>query len=243
VRPLVVLPTYCEAENVVDVLERLRAAVPHADVLVVDDASPDGTAAVARREAERLGRITVLDRAGKGGLGAAYRAGFTHGLDLGYDVLVEIDADLSHDPAALPQLLSAVERGADLAIGSRYVPGGSIPDWPWHRRALSRWGNRYAAFALGIRTSDATSGYRAYRADTLKAADYLTTRATGYAFQIELVYRVIRGGGTVAEVPITFVDRTRGGSKMSLRIAAEAMLLVTGWGVLDRLRRVRRSRR
>ena len=160
-RALVVLPTYDEASNIVEVLERLRAAVPEATVLVVDDASPDGTADLVESVAERLGPVSVMRRPAKSGLGSAYRDGFRQGLQEGFDVLVEMDSDLSHDPAALPSLLAAAADGAALALGSRYIPGGSIPDWSWHRRALSRWGNRYAAAVLGIDVNDATSGYRA----------------------------------------------------------------------------------
>jgi glycosyltransferase involved in cell wall biosynthesis len=149
-------------------------------------------------------------------------------------VLVQIDADLSHDPAALPTLLARLDEGADLVIGSRYVPGGSVPHWPLHRRALSRFGNRYTSFALHTGVNDATAGYRAYRADVLRRVRYDTTRAVGYGFQIELAYRVSRAGGKIVEVPITFTDRTRGQSKMSPKIAAEELLLVTWWGIRDR---------
>ena len=236
---LVVVPTYLEAENIEEFLQRVRAAVAAADVLVVDDGSPDGTADLATAVGRQLGNIEVLRRSGKSGLGAAYRAGFALGLERAYDTLVEIDADLSHDPGSLPTMLRALEQGADLVIGSRYVPGGDIPDWPRHRHAISRWGNRYAAFVLGLRVHDATAGYRAYRAAALKDADYETTSATGYAFQIELAYRISRAGGAITEVPIVFVDRTRGKSKMSLRIAIEAMLLVTWWAIRDRVLRRR----
>jgi dolichol-phosphate mannosyltransferase len=235
VRTLVVLPTYQEAANVAAVLARLRAAVPDATVLVVDDASPDGTADLAEEASRRLGNIEVLRRPGKDGLGSAYRAGFARGLDLGFEVMVEMDADLSHDPAALPALLAAVEGGADLAIGSRYVPGGAIPDWPRIRRFVSVAGNRYAAFMLRLHVRDATAGFRAYRADILRRIDLPAIRADGYGFQVEMVYRVERLGGTVVEVPITFTDRVEGVSKMSGRIVLEALLLVTGWGIRDRL--------
>jgi dolichol-phosphate mannosyltransferase len=240
-RTLVIAPTFLEAENIEEFLRRLRAAVPDADVLVVDDNSPDGTADLAEVAGRELGRVEVLRRPTKTGLGTAYRAGFTVGTERGYAVLVQIDADLSHDPRALPSLLQALNEGADLAIGSRYVPGGSIPHWPWLRRALSRYGNRYAGFVLGTDIADATSGYRAYRADTLKAIDFATTRAKGYGFQIETAYRVWRWGGRIAEVPIIFTDRVRGHSKMTWRIAAEELSLVTWWGVRDRLR-ARRAR-
>ncbi len=239
VRTLVVLPTYEEAENIAEVLRRLRAAVPAADVLVVDDSSPDGTAAVAKAAGHELGGVDVAIRPGKAGLGSAYRHGFREGLDHGYDVLVEMDSDLSHDPAALPALLKAVEAGADLAIGSRYIPGGSIPHWPLHRRSLSRWGNRYAARMLRLPVRDSTSGFRAYRAGALRSIDLEAVRADGYGFQIEMAYRVARLGGQIAETPIEFRDRERGNSKMSARIVGEALALVTWWGLRDRLVRRR----
>jgi dolichol-phosphate mannosyltransferase len=238
-RVLVVTPTYLEAENIEEALRRLRSAVPEADVLVVDDNSPDGTADVAEALAPELGKVEVLRRPTKTGLGTAYRAGFTVGVERGYDVLVQMDADLSHDAAALPGLLAAVEGGADLAIGSRYVPGVSVPHWPWLRRALSKWGNWYAGFVLGTPVKDATAGYRVYRADTLKAIDYSSTRATGYGIQIELAYRVWRWGGSIVELPIIFTDRVKGASKMTWRIALEELGLVTWWGVRDRWRRRR----
>ncbi len=241
-RTLVVLPTYEEAENIAEVLRRLKAAVPAADVLVVDDASPDGTAEIAKAAGAELGGVDVMIRAGKAGLGSAYRAGFAEGIRQGYDVLVEMDSDLSHDPAALPTLLRAVEAGADLAVGSRYIPGGSIPEWSFRRRALSRWGNRYAGMALDLPLADATSGYRAYLADTVAGLDLPTVRADGYGFQIEMAYRVARRGGRIVEVPIEFVDRERGTSKMSTRIIVEALLLVTWWGVRDYPSRVRARR-
>ncbi|MGH9266086.1 MAG: polyprenol monophosphomannose synthase [Acidimicrobiales bacterium] len=235
-RALVVLPTYQEAENVAEVLRRLRAAAPAVDVLVVDDSSPDGTAAIAKAAGHEVGGVDVLIRPTKSGLGSAYRAGFAEGLARGYDVLVEMDSDLSHDPARLPSLLRAVEAGADLAVGSRYVPGGTIPNWPVHRRLLSRWGNRYADLALGLSVRDATSGYRAYRADALRGIDLHSVRADGYGFQIEMAYRVASHGGQIVELPIEFVDREKGTSKMSFRIIAEALVLVSWWGLRDRLR-------
>jgi len=238
-RPLIVTPTYQEAENIGAFLRRVRDAVPAADILVVDDNSPDGTADLAQKFAAELGRIDVLRRPKKIGLGDAYRAGFTAGIERGYDVLVQIDADLSHDPSALPMLLEQIDDGADAVIGSRYVPGGSIPHWPWPRRALSKWGNRYTAFVLGMPIKDATSGYRAYRADILKSVDYGSTRAKGYGFQMELAYRVRRVGGRIVEVPITFTDRVRGHSKLTLTVAAEELTLVTWWGVRDRVLRKR----
>lgn len=238
-RPLVVIPTYNEAENVVDVLEQTRSAVPAASILVVDDGSPDGTADLVDAQAAALGEVHVLRRTEKNGLGAAYKAGFAWGFEHGFDVMVEMDADLSHDPAALPTLLAHVDAGADLAIGSRYVPGGSIPDWAWHRKALSRWGNRYVDAMLGLDVADATAGYRAYRASMLEAMELSSVRAEGYGFQIEMTRRVIHLGGTIVETPISFTDRTRGTSKMSGRIIVEALALVTWWGLTDRLARRR----
>ncbi len=245
-RVLVVLPTFDEAANIEEVLRRLHAAVPDAHVLVVDDSSPDGTADIAERVGAELTApddtvlVEVMRRPAKSGLGSAYREGFRHGLINGFDVMVEMDSDLSHDPAALPTLLAAVEGGADLAIGSRYIPGGSIPDWSWHRRALSRWGNRYAAFVLGNDVADATSGYRAYRSSALAAVDFHTVRADGYGFQIEMAYRVLQTGGSIEEVPISFVDRIRGTSKMSGWIVVEALVLVTWWRIRDRVLRIGR---
>ncbi len=217
----------------------MRGAVPAASVLVVDDNSPDGTADLAERCAATLGGIEVLRRPAKAGLGSAYRAGFAHGLAAGHLALVEMDADLSHDPDDLVRLLGAVADGADLAIGSRYVPGGSTPEWPLHRRLLSRWANRYAGVVLGLPVRDTTAGFRAYRADLLERIDFGDSRADGYAFQVELTYSAHRAGGRIVEVPISFSDRVRGTSKMSGRIVVEAMLLVTWWGVRDRVLRRR----
>lgn len=242
-RALIVLPTYNEAENIDDVLRRVRAVVPEADVLVVDDGSPDGTADLASALDEELGRITVMRRAEKNGLGAAYRAGFAWGLDHGFEAMVEMDSDLSHDPAALPSLLTALDLAADLVIGSRYVPGGSIPEWSWYRRALSRWGNRYAAGLLGLAVNDATAGFRAYRASTLRAIDLDAVVAEGYGFQIEMTYQVVGLGGRIVEVPIAFTDRVRGTSKMSTRIVFEAFGLVTWWAIRDRVLGGARRRR
>ncbi|HEY6319403.1 MAG TPA: polyprenol monophosphomannose synthase [Acidimicrobiia bacterium] len=236
-RTLIVTPTYQEADNIEEFLRRCRAAVPDADILVVDDSSPDGTAAIAERVAGELGQITLLHRATKEGLGEAYRAGLAWGIDRGYDVLVQIDADLSHDPTVIPALRRAVTDGAAMAIGSRYVPGGVIPHWPWFRRMLSRYGNRYAGFVLGLKARDATAGYRAYTAEALQTIDFRHSRAKGYGFQIEIAYRIRRHGGTIVEVPIVFTDRVRGHSKMTWGIFGEELLLVTWWGVRDRLLR------
>ena len=233
-KTLVVLPTYDEAANIVEVVRRIRSAVPAATVLVVDDNSPDGTADLAQATGAEVGQVEVLRRRGKGGLGRAYRAGFAWGLERGYEVLIEMDADLSHDPASLPDLLQAVDDGADAVIGSRYVAGGTIPEWVWHRRALSRWGNRYAAFVLGLKVADATAGFRAYRGSLLERLDLGGIRADGYGFQIEMTYLAAQAGGAIREVPIAFRDRARGESKMSTNIVVEALLLVTWWAVRDR---------
>jgi dolichol-phosphate mannosyltransferase len=235
-RVLVCTPTFIEATNISELLHRVRAALPDADILVLDDNSPDGTADVAEKVAAEVGFVEVLRRPEKRGLGEAYRAGFAVGVARGYDIIVQIDADLSHDPAVLPQLIAAVEGGADLAIGSRYVPGGSTPFWPWRRKALSRYGNLYAGYMLRTNVNDNSAGFRAFKTDTLKAVSYDTTRAKGYGFQLELTYRVSRIGGTVAEVPITFTDRVRGNSKMSLSVMVEEMILMSWWGVRDRVR-------
>ena len=241
--PLVIIPTYQEAENIADVLTRVRASAPEADILVVDDGSPDGTADLAEATAEQLGQIHVLRRSAKSGLGPSYRAGFAWGMERGHPVMLEMDADLSHDPAMLPVLIAAVtEGGADLAIGSRYVPGGAVPGWPAHRRLLSQWGNRYVGFMLHMPVRDATAGFRAYTTPILEKLGLDQVRADGYGFQIEMAYEVNKAGGTIKEVPIVFRDRVRGVSKMHPNIIGEALWLVTCWGVRDRVRRVRRRR-
>jgi dolichol-phosphate mannosyltransferase len=235
--PLIVIPTYNERTTIIRLLAQLRETVPGASILVVDDGSPDGTAEAVESAAGELGAIHLLRRPQKCGLGSAYRDGFAWGLARGFGVLVEMDADMSHDPHEIPRLLSAIEGGADLAVGSRYVPGGLIPQWSRRRKLLSRLGNRYASAVLGIGVSDATSGFRAFRAGTLRSLDLANTRADGYGFQIETAWRVSRVGGSVIEVPITFVDRTEGQSKMSMRIVVEALALVTWWGFRQRLSR------
>jgi dolichol-phosphate mannosyltransferase len=240
-RPLIVLPTFNEAENIAEVLRRVRAAVPGAAILVVDDSSPDGTAGIARAMAAEVGAVDILSRPQKSGLGSAYRDGFKWGRERGFDVLVEMDSDFSHDPADLPRLLKAVEEGADLVIGSRYVPGGQIPHWPWHRRALSKYGNRYSAGMLRLDVRDLTAGYRAYRGEMLDRMDIDAVRAEGYGFQVEMTYFVANAGGRIVEIPIKFVDRVRGTSKMSSAIVVEAMGLVTWWGIRDRVRRTRKA--
>jgi dolichol-phosphate mannosyltransferase len=242
-RVLVVLPTYNEAANIDTVLRRIRAALPDAGVLVVDDGSPDGTAEMAERLGTELGHVEVMRRAEKAGLGSAYRAGFAWGLERGWDAFVEMDADLSHDPGALPSLVEPLASGYDLSVGSRYVPGGSIPNWTWHRRLLSRGGNVYAAALLGLGVTDSTSGFRAYRADILQKLDLAAIHAEGYGFQIEMVYQVLEHGGLVTEVPIRFVDRVEGKSKMSMAIVVEALLLVTWWALKRGARVLVRGRR
>jgi dolichol-phosphate mannosyltransferase len=242
-RVWVTVPTYEEAENIELLVRRVREAVPDAHILVVDDNSSDGTAEKAEALGAELGGIEVLRRPKKMGLGSAYRAGHAVGIARGFDVMIQIDADLSHNPTDLPRLLAAVDRGADLALGSRYTPGGSVPNWPRHRLALSVMGNRYAAFCLGIDVRDTTAGYRAYRASILHAVDFDTTHSTGYGFQIEMTHRVLNAGGKVEEIPIAFTDRVRGNSKMSWRIVVEAMALVTWWGLRDRVLRRDRFKR
>ena len=227
----VVIPTYQEAGNILAVLEQVRGALPEADLVVVDDASPDGTADLAEAAGIRLGGVTVLRRPAKAGLGAAYRDTFLWALAHGYGVVATMDADLSHDPAALPALVGAVADGADLAIGSRYVTNGSTPGWGVHRRLISRLGNHYSNLLLGLRVSDATSGYRAYRASCLRAIDVAGIQADGYGAQVELAYRVARAGGRVVEVPICFHERRWGDSKMSPAIVGEALWMVTRLGL------------
>jgi dolichol-phosphate mannosyltransferase len=228
---LVVLPTYNESENVERVLRRISDSLEGATVLVVDDGSPDGTADIAEKLGEELGGIEIMRREGKSGLGSAYRAGFRWGLDHGFDACIEMDADLSHEPEALPSLVSALGPNCELAVGSRYIPGGSIPNWAWHRRLLSRGGNIYASALLGLGVADSTSGFRAYAATLLDRIDLDKIRADGYGFQIEMTYQSKRAGGEVVEVPIRFVDRVDGESKMSMFIVVEALGLVTWWGL------------
>jgi len=228
---LVVIPTYNEALTIETVLLGIRQALPHASVLVVDDGSPDGTADLVETLAldPAVGPVAVLRRPAKAGLGTAYRAGFAWGLDRGFTTIVEMDADLSHDPVALPALVAAVEGGADLAVGSRYVPGGATPGWPRRRRLLSRLGGVYASAVLRLGVRDATSGFRAYSADVLRRVDPDTLTASGFAFQIETTWRVRAAGVSISEVPIRFVDRVLGESKMSGAVVGEALRLVLRW--------------
>jgi dolichol-phosphate mannosyltransferase len=233
-RVLVVVPTYNEVENLPQVLDRLRASVPEAHALVVDDASPDGTGELADALAAADPQVHVLHRPGKGGLGQAYVAGFRWGRDRGYDVLVEMDADGSHPPEQLPQLLAALA-DADLVLGSRYVDGGRVADWPLHRLLLSRAGNRYTRWALRLPLSDATGGFRAARADLIDRLPFAEVASAGYCFQVDWAWRAYRDGARVAEVPITFTERRFGRSKMSGSIVGEALVRVTVWGIRDRL--------
>lgn len=237
-RSVIVLPTYNERQNIEVFLRSVRSLDVPIDVLVVDDDSPDGTAEAARALCDELGGIDVLERADKEGLGSAYRAGFAAVLEADYDVIVSMDADLSHDPAVIPSMLGLIDGGADAVIGSRYVPGGGTTDWPVHRRLLSKWGNTYTRTVLRLPARDCTSGFRAYTADALRAIEPTTTQAEGYAFLTELVRRLDRTGHTIAETPITFRDRERGKSKMSSRIVIESMWLVTSWAAADAARRI-----
>ena len=230
-RTLVVIPTYREAENIQALLRQLRATTPDTHLLVVDDASSDGTAELANQVGGELGGVDVLERPHKNGLGRAYGAGFGWGLERGFEVLASMDADFSHDPAALPSLLQAVEDGADLVIGSRYVRGSSMPDWPAHRRFLSRYGNRYASLVLGLPVRDLTSGYRAYRAGALRTLYQREVETSGYGALIEMTFRVAAQGATIVEVPISFVDRQLGISKLSGAIALETLWNVTRLGL------------
>jgi dolichol-phosphate mannosyltransferase len=240
-RTVAIVPTYQEAENIDAFLRAFRAANPEVDIVVVDDSSPDGTAELARAAGAELGRVEVLVKPTKDGLGAAYRHGMRHALEQGYAFVGQIDADFSHDPAAFPSLQSAMTAGeADgvgLVIGSRYVPGGSIPNWPLHRRMLSRYGNVYTRAVLGIPVADATAGFRLWRAEAIIGTGLLDADARGYLFQIENAYRTTRAGIALREVPIAFADRVRGTSKMNGTIIVEALGKATWWGFRDRVLR------
>ena len=239
-RTLVCIPTYDEAENVRTVVARVRAAQPEAHVLIVDDDSPDGTGAIADELAAVDPSVFVLHRTEKAGLGVAYLAAFDWGLRHGYEVIVEMDADGSHRSQDLGGLLDAVAGGADLALGSRWIPGGRVENWSRHRRWLSRGGNVYARLMLRVPVSDATGGFRAFRADALTALDLRDVASHGYCFQVDLVRRAHDHGLTIAEVPIVFVEREHGVSKMSGGIVTEALWRVTVWGVQRRLRHLAR---
>lgn len=236
-RTLVIIPTYNEAENIKPIVSRVRAAVPEADILVADDNSPDGTGKLADELAGADDQVHVLHRKGKEGLGAAYLAGFRWGMDHDYGVLVEMDADGSHQPEELPRLLTAL-KSADLVLGSRWVPGGRVVNWPKSREMISRGGSTYSRLMLGLRTRDVTGGYRAFRTETLKGIGLDEVASQGYCFQVDLARRSIEAGYHVVEVPITFVDREVGDSKMSRDILVEALWRVTAWGVTTRTNRV-----
>lgn len=239
-RVLVVIPTYNERTSLPRTLSDLLDCAADVDVLVVDDASPDGTGAWAEEYAGTDRRIAVLHRKAKEGLGPAYLAGFDWALQRGYDVVVEMDADGSHRARDLPRLLNALDDQPDLVIGSRWVPGGAVRNWPARRRFLSRWANRYANAALGLGVQDATAGFRAYPARTLRALDLAGVASQGYCFQIDLTWRVHRNRGRIVEVPITFIERTHGASKMDPAIVMEALWRVSAWGLLTRAQRFTR---
>jgi dolichol-phosphate mannosyltransferase len=230
-RTLVVVPTYDEALNIEQVVAELHVEQPLVDVLVVDDGSPDGTGDIADRMAAADPRVHVMHRASKQGLGAAYRAGFAWGLAHGYDRLVEMDADGSHRPRDLAAMIEASRDGADLVLGSRWVPGGGVVNWPWYRRLISRGGTRYAQLMLGIDIKDATGGFRVFRRHTLERLRLDDVASEGYCFQIDMTRRTLAAGMSIVEVPITFVERERGSSKMSGRIVREALVRVTIWGL------------
>jgi dolichol-phosphate mannosyltransferase len=238
VRALVVIPTYNEIDSIEQVIARVLAADRRAEVLVVDDSSPDGTGDLVAGLAERSPRVQLLRRGGKQGLGAAYRAGFAWGIERAYDALVEMDADLSHPPERLPALLDGLGH-ADLVIGSRYVPGGATVNWSPLRKLISRGGNGYVRLVLGVPIHDATAGYRAYRREVLEALPVSAVASNGYCFQVEMAHRTWQEGFRVIEVPITFTERTSGVSKMSQRIVVEALLRVAAWAVTGGRHRAR----
>lgn len=238
-RVLVVVPTYNEKENLPLIVGRILTANPEVNILVADDNSPDGTGAIADEIAASDDRVKVMHRKGKEGLGAAYLAGFAWALEQGYDVVVEMDADGSHQPEQLPLLLAAIDAGADLVLGSRYVPGGQVRNWPKSREVLSRGGNTYTRIMLGVPLRDATGGYRAFRASALRALQLDQVQSQGYCFQVDLAWRAVQGGLDVREVPITFVEREIGASKMSRKIVVEALWRVTQWGTRARYEKVK----
>lgn len=237
-RVAVLIPTYNERDNLPLIVERVRACVPTADVIVLDDNSPDGTGDVADTLAASDEAVKVLHRKGKEGLGAAYLAGFAWALEQGYDAMVELDADGSHRPEHLPTML-AVAADADLVIGSRYVRGGKIVNWPLERKAISMAGNIYIKAILGMPVNDATAGYRVYRAETLRTIGLDKVESAGYCFQTDLTVRTVRAGLKIVEVPITFIEREIGDSKMDGDVVRESMLRITGWGVRHRKRQLK----
>ena len=237
-RVVMVVPTYNEADNLTWIVGRLRSAVPDVDVLVVDDGSPDGTGVIADVLAAEDPGVHVVHRTAKTGLGAAYLHGFAVALERGYDVVGEMDADGSHQPEQLPAMLAALER-ADLVIGSRWVPGGSVVNWPLTRKALSVGGNLYARAALGLRVRDVTAGFRLFRRTTLEAIDLGSVESSGYCFQTDLAWRTAQAGLRIVEVPIEFVERVRGESKMDRAVATESLRRITAWGLAERRRQAR----
>lgn len=240
-RVVVVIPTYNEADNLAWIVARLRAAQPAIDVLVVDDGSPDGTGAIADELAAQDPAVRVVHRVVKAGLGAAYLHGFQVALDAGYDVIGEMDADGSHQPEQLAGMIDALRGGADLVIGSRWVPGGAIVNWPLRRELLSRGGNLYVRLLLGIKVRDATAGYRLFRRTALEKIDLESVESTGYVFQTDMVARTLAAGLSVREVPIEFVERVRGDSKMSGAVATESLKRITVWGLRERAGRMRKA--
>ena len=225
-RTLIVTPTYNEKDNLPVFLEAVRKALPEADVMVVDDNSPDGTGAIADAFAAKDSQVRVMHRAGKLGLGTAYLEAFRKGLDEGYDRFLEMDADLSHDVRYLPDFVRALDEGADVVIGSRYIPGGNVEGWGFGRHFISKGGSLYARSILGLGIRDLTSGYKAFTRRALDAIDIGSVQSNGYSFQVEMTYRAVRKGMRVKEVPIVFVDRTQGQSKMSRKIFLEAVGVV-----------------
>ncbi|WP_258534365.1 polyprenol monophosphomannose synthase [Streptomyces sp. PT12] len=238
---LVIIPTYNEADNIAPLIKRLRLAVPACDILVADDNSPDGTGKIADEIADADAQVHVLHRAGKEGLGAAYVAGFHWGLERGYDVLIEMDGDGSHRPEDLPRLLTAL-RDADLVLGSRWIPGGRIVNWPRYRELISRGGSAYSRLVLGMPVRDVTGGFRAFRGHVLAGMELGDVVSQGYCFQVDLLHRTLAAGHRVAEVPITFVEREHGDSKMNRDIVVEALWRVTAWGLAARFGKSGRSR-
>ena len=238
-RVLVIIPTYNEAENITIIVDRLRQAVPNVEVLIADDASPDGTGELADALAEADPAVHVMHRAGKQGLGAAYLAGFAWAAQNDFDAVVEMDADGSHAPEELPRLLDALAE-SDVVLGSRWVAGGTVVNWPMHRHLISRGGNLYVRLALAMPLKDATGGYRAYRLPALEKMELETIASQGYCFQVDLAWRAHRHGFRIAEIPITFAERERGASKMSSSIVREALWRVTVWGTRARLAAARR---
>ena len=231
-RAVVIIPTYNEAENIQRFLTQVRQDAPNTDILVVDDNSPDGTSQIAQTVATQLGKITVMTRTGKRGYAAASRDAILAAIADGYEIVATMDADFSHDPLVLEQLIAQVANGSSLVIGSRYIVGGEITNWPLFRRLLSRWGNRYTAFCLRLKIKDCTSGFRAYSAKSLAQINLGDLTADGYAFLTEMAFVISRNGlGKVTELPINYVDRAFGDSKMNPRIMRESMVLVTRWGI------------